>query len=223
MKYVAYYRVSTLSQSLSGLGLEAQKTIVNKFIQGNELIHEFVEVESGTRKGNSRRILQEAITLAKNESSVLILAKLDRLSRNMQFISALMESGVEFTACDMPFANKFTIHIFAALAEMEADLISSRTKAALQELKKTRKLGTPENLTKEARLKGLNVRKENAISNSNSIKSSALIISLRKEGKSFYQITKELNQLGFRTRRNCEFQQIQVQRLFLRSQLSLQT
>jgi len=214
MKYVSYYRVSTKKQGISGLGLEAQKTLVNNFIKGCELLNEFIEVESG--KNNNRQELLKAIDLVKKEKATLVIAKLDRLARNVSFISTIMESNIDFIACDMPSANKFTIHIFACLAEQEADMISQRTKAALNELKKTRTLGTPENLTNEAKIKGLNVRKENAINNENSLKSTALIVSMRKEGKTFYEITNELNKLGFKTRRNCKYQQTQVQRLYER-------
>jgi DNA invertase Pin-like site-specific DNA recombinase len=214
-KHIAYYRVSTQKQGNSGLGLNAQRTAVNNFLKGIQPLHEFKDVESGTKKGNNRDALKRAIITCKVHNCTLVIAKLDRLARNVRFITTLMESGVEFVACDMPEANKFTIHIFAALAEQEAELISIRTKAALQEKKKLGfKLGKPENLTAEAISKGKGIRKVNAEQNENNQKAGALIVSWKNSGKSFYQITNEINVLGFKTRRNCTFNQVQVQRLY---------
>ena len=213
--YVAYYRVSTTRQGKSGLGIEAQKVAIKSFLKGSSPLKEFMDIESGTRKGNNRNGLKTAIKYTLDHKATLLIAKLDRLARNVSFVSQLMESGVDFIACDMPQANKFTIHIFAALAEQEADLISQRTKAALTELKFSGKsLGTPKNLTKNARLKGMAIRTQNALMNPNNRKAGALIIALRNEGKSFSTITYQLNSLGFRTRRGKEFRQTQVRRLF---------
>ena len=144
-RFVAYYRVSTVQQGRSGLGLDAQRSAVNIYLAGQQstqVIAEYIEVESGRRK--DRRQLLLAINHARATKASLIIAKLDRLARNVSFTSALMESGVEFVCCDMPSANKFTIHIMSALAEMEAEMISARTKAALIEAKKRGvKLGNP--------------------------------------------------------------------------------
>lgn len=143
-QYVAYYRVSTAKQGRSGLGLEAQKSAVQSFLTGNggAVVAEYVEVESGRKKG--RQELQRAINHARVTRSKLIIAKLDRLARSVSFTAALMESGVEFVCCDLPQANRFTIHVMAALAEMEAEMISARTKAALAEAKKRGvRLGNP--------------------------------------------------------------------------------
>jgi len=161
-KYVAYYRISTAQQGYSGLGLEAQKTAVINHIGDANLVAEFTEIESG--KKNDGVALNEAIGLTKKTGTILIIAKLDRLARSVYFISSLLESGVDFVACDMPYANKFMIHIYSAIAENERELISQRTKAALAELKrKGVKLGTPENLTAKARKKGLEKRQLNAL------------------------------------------------------------
>lgn len=137
MKYaVAYYRVSTNKQGMSRLGLEAQQQAVQDFIHahGFALAGEFTEVESG--KKNNRPILQEALAACKRRGAVLLIAKLDRLGRNVVFIAALMQSGVEFKAVDNPEASKLIVHIMAAFAEHERDQISERTKAALQAAKK---------------------------------------------------------------------------------------
>ena len=129
--YVSYLRVSTNRQGQSGLGLEAQREAVARHIslQAGVLIAEQVEVESGSK--SSRPVLQEAIKHCRKEKAVLVIAKLDRLARNVAFISSLMESGVEFVAVDAPYANKLMLHILAAFAEHEREQISIRTKQAL--------------------------------------------------------------------------------------------
>lgn len=136
-KYIAYYRVSRKEQGISGLGLSAQRSSVQKYVSGQEgiILNEYTEIETGTSK-RQRVEIHKAIQQAKNENAVLIIAKLDRLARNVNFVSSLMDVGIEFLAVDMPSANNFTIHIFSALAEQEAMLISSRTKLALGELRK---------------------------------------------------------------------------------------
>jgi DNA invertase Pin-like site-specific DNA recombinase len=219
MKYVSYYRVSTQKQGNSGLGLDAQKSAVLNYLKGDIPIEEFVDIESGTKKGNDRKGLKDALNYCKENKAKLIIAKLDRLSRNVSFISQIMESDVEFVVTDLPQANRFTIQIFAALAEQEARFISERTKVALQELKKRGvKLGSPQNLTKEARLKGLNARVEKARLNENNRKATILILNLREQGLSFNQIAIKLNAYGYKTSTNCEFSRVQVRRLFLFTQ-----
>ncbi|KAA3531419.1 resolvase [Agrobacterium tumefaciens] len=133
--YVTYYRVSTARQGQSGLGLEAHEAAVKAFIasRGATEVGRFVEVESG--KVAARPQLAAALTLAKAKGATLLIAKLDRLSRNVAFIANLLEAGVEVTAADMPSADRFMFHIMAAVAEHEAKAISQRTKAALQAAK----------------------------------------------------------------------------------------
>jgi len=128
-KFVSYLRVSTDRQGRSGLGLEAQRTAVAGHIGGRALVAEVVEVESGKR--SDRPKLAEALSLCRAHRATLIVAKLDRLARNVAFVSNLMESGVDFLAVDFPQANRLTIHILAAVAEHEVSRISARTKAAL--------------------------------------------------------------------------------------------
>lgn len=129
--FIAYYRVSTARQGQSGLGLEAQRTAVMQFAaqRGGVVLMEFVEVESGRR--SDRPELAKALAEARKRKATLCIAKLDRLARNVAFISGLMEAGVPFLATDMPTADRFMLHIFAAMAEEEARRISQRTKAAL--------------------------------------------------------------------------------------------
>jgi len=143
-KFIVYLRVSTQRQGDSGLGLEAQKATVNSFVKSTagEIVMELVEVESG--KKSDRPVLNQALALCKLNGYTLLVAKLDRLSRNLHFITALQQSKVNFLAADNPHATPFLIHILVAVAEHERNLISQRTKAAL-EVAKSRgvKLGNP--------------------------------------------------------------------------------
>lgn len=130
-KAIAYYRVSTGRQQRSGLGLEAQKKSIADFAAYNDFVltAEFIEAESGKR--NDRNILNNALIACKRDNAILLIAKLDRLSRNVAFIASLMESAVDFKVVDNPFAEKFTLHILAAVAQKEREDISQRTTAAL--------------------------------------------------------------------------------------------
>jgi DNA invertase Pin-like site-specific DNA recombinase len=153
-KFVAYYRVSTERQGQSGLGLEAQESAVLEYLNGGgwQLVGRFIEVESGKR--NDRPELARALAACRRVGATLVIAKLDRLARNVAFVANLMESGVEFVACDFPQANRLTIHILAAVAEHEREMISQRTKAALAAAKaRGVKLGNP-NITTEVQAKG---------------------------------------------------------------------
>src|SRR5690349_8803297 len=154
-RFVAYYRVSTDRQGRSGLGLDAQRSAVTDYLNGGnwQLVAEFTEVESGRK--NDRPELAKALAMCRRTGAALIIAKLDRLARNVAFVSNLMEAGVEFTAVDFPTANRLTIHILAAVAEHEREMISARTKAALAAAKaRGTKLGNPAGLSAEARTKG---------------------------------------------------------------------
>jgi DNA invertase Pin-like site-specific DNA recombinase len=128
--FVSYYRVSTDKQGASGLGLEAQREAVTRHLGSSVPMEEFVEVESGKGSSNRPQLLA-ALDLCKRKKATLVIAKLDRLSRNLFFIAGLLESGVEFVACDNPHANKMTIQLLAVFAEHEREQISARTKAAL--------------------------------------------------------------------------------------------
>jgi DNA invertase Pin-like site-specific DNA recombinase len=129
--FVAYYRVSTAKQGRSGLGLEAQQAAVADYLNGGrwKLCAEFTEVESGKR--SDRAELAKALAVCRRRKATLVIAKLDRLARNVAFIANLMEAGADFVAVDLPQANRLTVHIMAAMAEYEAKAISDRTKVAL--------------------------------------------------------------------------------------------
>jgi DNA invertase Pin-like site-specific DNA recombinase len=146
-KFVAYYRVSTDKQGHSGLGLEAQRELVNTFLNGGKwsIVGEFTEVESGTRKKlKDRPGLKAALDLCSKQKATLVVAKLDRLARDVQFISTLLNGKVPFVCADMPEANRTFMQMMSVMAEHEAKIISERTSAALQALKRRGKvLGSP--------------------------------------------------------------------------------
>ena len=129
-QYVAYLRVSTQKQGYSGLGLEAQREITHKHLRNKVPVAEYIEIESGRKK--ERPKLKEALSLCRKEGAILIVAKLDRLARNVSFLSNLLESDVEIVFCDFPQANKMVLHILSAISQYEAELIAVRTKSALQ-------------------------------------------------------------------------------------------
>ncbi len=128
-RFVSYLRVSTAKQGITGLGIEAQREAVARLVRAATLLAEYVEVESGRR--SDRPELAKALTHSRNAGATLVIAKLDRLSRNVHFLTGLQEAGVEFVACDLPDANRLTLTVMAAVAEHERDAISDRTKAAL--------------------------------------------------------------------------------------------
>lgn len=216
-KYVAYYRVSTAKQGASGLGLEAQQESVRTYLNGGKwtLINELVEVESGKR--NDRPKLLEALALCRVHNATLIIAKLDRLARNVNFISNLMESSVDFTAVDFPQANRLTIHILAAVAEHEALMISARTKAALGAAKaRGVKLGGNRgNIAAQSRIGAkASAAKRSAASASRSNDLAPVIREIKSAGaQSLRQIAHELNTRGVPTARGGEWSAVQVQRV----------
>lgn len=228
--YIAYYRVSTTKQGDSGLGLSAQKEAVRRFIgQSNTLIDEYQEVESG--KKSDRPQLLKAIDKAKETNSKLIIAKLDRLSRNASFIFTLRDSGVDFVCADMPDANTLTIGLLSVLAQEEAERTSERTKSALAVIKRkissgekhyskagklVTRLGRPENLKPEHIEKSRLVRQQAAKENQNSKRAGAFIISLYEQGFNFNKITAKLNEAGFVTPKGKEFTPVQTKRLYER-------
>jgi DNA invertase Pin-like site-specific DNA recombinase len=133
--FIAYFRVSTDRQGRSGLGLEAQKEAVRHYLASIDgtLIAEYTEIETGKR--SDRPELQKALTTCRRQKAKLVIARLDRLSRNVSFIATMMDSGVEFVACDNPHATRLTLHILVAVAEHEREMIAARTRAALQAAK----------------------------------------------------------------------------------------
>ena len=216
--YVAYLRQSTTKQEKSGLGIEAQRNIIHSFVKEGLIIAEFVETESG--KKSDRPKLQEALALCRKTNSILIVAKLDRLSRNVAFTSKLLESDVEITFCDFPQANRLILHIISSIAEYEANLISQRTRLSLK-AKKERgfQLGKSENLMKkhnEAIAHSNQTNRTKAQNNVNNMRAVALLRSMVKEELTLSQMTIRLNEQGFVTSKGCKFQIVQVQRLIQR-------
>ena len=213
MKYIAYYRVSTKRQGLSGLGLKAQKEAVEKYIAPELIDEEFVEVETGTNKKH-RPILQEALELCKKHNATLIIAKLDRLTRNVAFVSSLIDSKVKFKAVDNPHATELTIHILSAVAQDEAKRISKRITEALAVKKKQlalegKKLGT-NNLKPIDRLKGVEAIKNKAKNNLHNRRAIAFVMGLKNKGYKLREIAEILNKNGFKTSTGKQFGTTQV-------------
>src|SRR5208337_261278 len=202
-RFVSYLRVSTAQQGRSGLGLEAQREAVTTFLNGGRwtLVDEIVEVESG--KINERPKLAEALRMCRIHNAQLLVAKLDRLARNVAFISKLMESGVKFVAVDMPEANTLTVHILASMAEHEAKAISARTKVALAAAKaRGTQLGGLRwdlaSVSAQGRQLGLKVRQQKAGKYAEDI--FPVIEDLKANGAaSLRQIADGLNQKGIST------------------------
>lgn len=212
--YIAYYRVSTNKQKNSGLGLEDQKLQVSKYIDSVQgiLLEEFEDVESGSK--SDRTNLIKAIEHCTLTNSTLVIAKLDRLSRNVAFLAKLLESNISFVCCDNPHANRLTIHILSAVAEEERRLISQRTKAALAQAKLNGvKLGT-NNLPASNANTALRARKEKSklaiefytkiLPTLDSVK----YLSLRE--KAIY-----LNNRNIKTRRGSEWSAASIRRIYL--------
>ena len=212
--FVAYYRVSTARQGRSGLGLEAQRRAVTDFLNGGswELLAEFVEIESG--KADDRPQLEQALTTCELSGATLVVAKLDRLSRNLAFLAKLQDSGARFVAADMPEANELTIHIMAAVAQAERKAISSRTKEALAAAKArgVRLGGNRGNLddlrkgpAKSAEVRGRQAR-ERALKVCRQIEA----ITAGREGTSLRQIAAALNDRGITAPRGGRWHAAQV-------------
>lgn len=219
--FIGYFRVSTQNQlrsDLTSLGIEAQKTSVKNFIgTTGVLIKEYVEIESG--KNNNRPILEMAIQEAEKTGATLIIAKIDRLSREVSFLFQLKDriqnSGVKIKSLDIPSMDTLNLGIYGTIAQHERETTSSRTRLALAELKKKGvKLGTPMNLNQQARAKGQQVIKENALNNDRNRQAQAIIKASKDKGMSFHQIADYLNTLNFRTRNNKSFFATSVKRLY---------
>lgn len=201
-RFIGYIRVSTAKQGRSGLGLEAQQHAIQQFLNGGDwqLLQTFVEVESG--KKNNRPQLKAALEACQRTGAKLIIAKLDRLSRNVAFIATLMEAGVKFIACDMPQATEFTVHILAAVAQHERMMISQRTKDALKAAKaRGKRLGNPHGFdsdsAKVGRIEGAKARK--AHSQTFASKVHPHVAGYREQGLSFREVAKRLNDEGVLT------------------------
>ena len=194
--YIAYLRQSTMKQQISGLGVEAQREIIHNHVKNQPILAEYIETESG--KKSNRPQLLAALAMCRKTNSILIVAKLDRLSRNVAFTSKLLESDVEIVFCDFPQANRLILHIISSIAEYEAGLISQRTKQSLQ-AKKVRgvQLGKSENLMnkfEQAVQNSIVTNKAKADNNPNNMRAIALLRSLSMQGKSLSEMTCLLNE-----------------------------
>jgi len=217
-KFVAYYRVSTDKQGINGLGMDAQRDAVARYLNGGDwkLLAEFAEVESGKR--NNRQEMEKAIALCRKEGATLLIAKLDRLARNAAFLLNLRDSGVDFIATDMPHADRFTVGIMALVAEKERDMISQRTKDGLAAAKRRGiKLGNPRpaqalTVARSANVKQADVYAEGLIPAIREIRA-AHVTSLRK-------IAQCLNARGFKTPHKKSFHAQTVKNLSARIALA---
>jgi DNA invertase Pin-like site-specific DNA recombinase len=227
-KIIAYYRVSTAKQGRSGLGLEGQQAAVAAFVarRGCEMLASYTEVESGKR--SDRPQLSKALAHAKRSKATLVVAKLDRLARNVVFLGSLMESGVDFIAIDLEHANRLTIHILSAVAEGEAKAISDRTKAALQAAKvRGVPLGSArpghwdgrEDARTAGRTKGAKAAAvvHRAAADEAYTDLLPMILELRGSGSTLQQIADSLNAEGHTTRRGKAWNHVQVKRVLERS------
>lgn len=210
-KFISYVRVSTQKQGVSGLGLEAQQHAVAAYVssQSGELVGEYVEVESGRKTDKHRPKLSEALTACKKQKAVLVVAKLDRLARNVHFISGLMEAKVKFVALDMPEANELTLHVMAAFAEHEAKRISERTKAALAVAKGR---GVVLGAAGPANLRP-NVAERQAKSQEFAKSLAGVFAGFKQQCLSQRQMVEELNRLEIKSARGGQWSLVQVQRV----------
>ena len=213
-RFVGYYRVSTSRQGESKLGLEAQREAVFNYT-GGCVLAEFQDIASG--KSNDRPELLNAIEFSKQQNAVLVIAKLDRLSRSLEYIFRLRDSGVKFVCCDMPDANTLTIGIIGTLAMYEAELISSRTKAALAAKKSSNSNWIPGNngkyLSDEGRAKSVKTRRDNALNNRNNKMAWLIVKEKLASGHSLRSIAKQLNDSGFQTSSGKQFAAQSVKQL----------
>lgn len=220
----AYIRVSTQRQGASGLGLDAQRMAVEAYCKqhGCEVIREFQEIESGRK--NERAFLREAIAFAKRTRSVLLIAKLDRLARNVAFIANLMDSDVDFAACDVPEANRLLLHVMAAIAEHEARMISERTRGALAAAKaRGTVLGATnersQNLTPEAMKRGRERGAQATKAKAEQYYADVLptVAEMRRRGLSLAKIAAELTSAGYVLRSGRPWNAVQVSRVLERA------
>lgn len=217
-RYIAYYRTSTKRQSL---GLEVQASSVHQFVENEldaELIGEYQEQESG--KDDNRPELERAIVQCKRQNATLLIAKLDRLSRRVSFIFALKDANIKFRALDMPLVcDCLTLAIYSGLAQQERTLISERTRKALQELRKTRKLGNPHSFTREEIARSSATIKSNSARNVNNIQSIAMVrVALDSGMKNLTHIAARLNEQGCKTARGYNHTAESVKRLITKLQ-----
>ena len=212
MRYVAYFRVSTQKQEKSGLGLAAQKSLIESFLAPeDDLIAEFVEVQSG--KSDERAELWRAIAFAKRNGAKILIAKLDRFSRKVSFIAGIMEQGIGLVVAEMPNATDFQLHIFAALAQEERRLISDRTRSALREAKKR---GVQ--LGKYAKVLAAQNREA---AEKWALELAPVIQPMLREGLSYSEIARRLNDMGITSARGGKYFPQGVKDIALRLALAL--
>lgn len=230
IKFVTYFRVSTQRQGVSGLGLEAQEESVRQYLKGRdaEVIGCFTEIESGRKTDQQRPQLSAALAMCKKEGAQLLVAKLDRLARNVHFISGLMQSGVKFVAVDLPEANDLTIHLMAAFAEHEAKRISQRTKDTIAAKRLRVEAGTdPKHpgVTEWSKVWGVagaanlkrNIDERQQAADDFAMRLAGVVAGMRARGFTQRQMVQELNTIGVKTPQGkASWGLVQLQRLLKR-------
>jgi len=231
-KYIAYYRVSTREQGESGLGLESQKNAVCTYVNSVNgiLLNQYTEIDSG--KNKNRKTLKAAIAQAHSEKAILVVKKLDRLSRaGLHILVEMEDKGIQFIESDSPNDSSLIREIKLSFAREEAKNISDRTKAGLSVIKDKIKaeggyvskagrvvkaLGSPQNLTPAAVERSVEVRAQAAMTHPDNVKAAAMIKALKESGNNFAKITEVLNNAGFKTSKGNDFSQVQTKRIYER-------
>lgn len=221
MNYVLYFRVSTKKQGESGLGLEAQRAYIDHYYRDKTILAEFTDVRSG-KTIHKRPQLQQALALCKKEKATLVVAKIDRLSRNTeQALQIYKELGERLESCDIPNLDKFTLTLFMAIADRERELIGLRTRQALEARRKRVgewRVSGPNEKKAAASVIGVQLNREMAANNDNNRRAASVARMMHKAGSNYSQIAEHLNGEGFQTARGCRFQATQVMRLLTRKE-----
>lgn len=208
---VVYLRVSTHKQGTDGNGIHAQERDINIFLDSHsdhKVIGRFIEVESGSN--SARRELEKALKLCRDTNSILLVQKVDRLSRDVEFIAKLLkEKNLRIKVANLPNADNFQIHLFAALGQQEREFISQRTKSAMAAAKiRGAKFGNP-NLSEMNRMRKIRARR-------NDDQNLKVIKPLREKGMTYQEIANTLNEMGVRTPQGCDFYASTVHRIVKR-------
>lgn len=215
--YVSYIRLSKERKGENQYGFEVQRNIITNFIKDGVLIKEYDEFMSGTSKRKSSSKIYEAIEHCKQNNATLIVAKFDRLSRDVSFLQYVLSSKIEFICCDFPGTNELVLNILCSIAQYEAKMIQSRIKLGLEQAKKQgKKLGAPHHLTLEGQQRGVANHSAQCRKNPLRKRAISLMESEVKNNTDWVTITQKLNENGFKTPRGLRFSEINARQLYAR-------